>query len=555
MSFLRVINNILLDIDLLTVMLSPLYSFTPDEIAEIKLENIGVFHNAVINSNSDKVKKFVEEIKMLGRLALTMSVSSFIRYLCEFKNIYAFSNALSNGEQRHANIDKFITFAENFDSSDSYGLASFIRLADKAAKDEHAPDSAELNAAGDNAVIMMSVHRSKGLEFPIVIYAGTARRNVIRDGVSPVLLNQDMGIGLKSHNEEHLYRTDTVPWTVINNKNKIASISENLRVLYVAMTRAKEQFISFITLDDLNKTVDRLEKRITTVSFGPHNSSKLLSDSDYLLTAALMHRDGEILRKYCSTSVAFFETAEFQLDTEIIDSIDDVIVIDETEIAKANMDIVHAIGEKLKFVYPGLPLANIPAMRAASNLNDNDTNLEHFFSSKPAFMDDGVLSPVQRGTAMHEFMHYCDYRNARDDLEEEIERLVKGKYITEEQAVSLNRKALVALFSSAFAKRVFESDKVYREIQLTAFESVNELEGIDFNEKVLVQGIADCVFEEDDELVLIDYKTDNVYNDEQLIDLYRNQLSFYKRALAKTMHKNVKESYLYSFCLNKAIKL
>jgi ATP-dependent helicase/nuclease subunit A len=152
---------------------------------------------------------------------------------------------------------------------------------------------------------------------------------------------------------------------------------------------------------------------------------------------------------------------------------------------------------------------------------------------------------------MHAFMQYCDYNLAKGDLECEIKRLTDSAFITQEQAKSLNRNKLNNLFMSDFAKRMFESDNIYREIKVSTFVPVNELENTDFNDKVLIQGIADCVFEENGELVLVDYKTDKVKSPEELLSLYKNQISFYKKAVAKTLKKPVKQALLYSFCLDK----
>ena len=161
------------------------------------------------------------------------------------------------------------------------------------------------------------------------------------------------------------------------------------------------------------------------------------------------------------------------------------------------------------------------------------------------------MTSAQKGTAMHTFMQFCDYSASKNNLEAEIERLVSMSFLTEEQANSLDRKKLTALFNGEFARRMFGSDNVYREIKVSSFVPVNEIEETDYTDEVLIQGIADCVFEENGELVLVDYKTDRVDSEEELLERYKNQIAFYKKAVEKTLNKPVKEALLYSFSLNK----
>ena len=152
---------------------------------------------------------------------------------------------------------------------------------------------------------------------------------------------------------------------------------------------------------------------------------------------------------------------------------------------------------------------------------------------------------------MHAFMQYCDYEQAKNNLEDEIARLVSNTYITKEQAEVLNRARLNTLFHSDFAKRMFCSDRIYREIKVSSFVPVCEIEDTEYTDSVLIQGIADCVFEENGEFVVVDYKTDRVETEEELLSLYKNQLGFYKKAVEKTLNKPVKEALLYSFSLNR----
>lgn len=553
LSLLKVIDNPMQDIPLLAVMMSPLYGFTAEEMAQIKLENTTFSSNlytSVVNSNSEKVKRFLDEIESFSKIVVTMSVSSFIRYVCDYKSIYAFANALGNGEQRCRNINKFIEFANTFDASDNVGLTSFMRYVDNVAMSDRGIESASLNATAENAVSIMSVHHSKGLEFPVVILAGASKKYNTQDLSDKMLLNSFMGIGVKIHNEELLYQCNTIPYTVIKSLNKNALISENLRVLYVAMTRAKEQFISFITVDNLDSKIDGLAGKISDGSIDPFLCQSISSDGDILLMSALLHQNGTNLRKLTEVDIKT-RVADYPLNIEIIDSVNDIEETEEEIKVSPNDDVVSAISEKLSYRYENDNLSVIPAKRTASSLDESIKNLDFFASSKPAFMNENGLTPGEKGTAMHTFMQFCDYKNSKTDVKLEIARLLDTGFLTQKQADCLDIDALNKLFNSEFAERMFKSDRIYREIKVSSFVSANEIENTNSNEKILIQGIADCVFEENGKLVLVDYKTDRVKSDGQLLDMYKNQISFYAKAVSKTLQKEVKEAVLYSFFLGK----
>lgn len=553
LSFLRVIDNPMQDIPMLSVMMSPLYCFTADEMAEIKTENEHIkanLYTSIIHSKSEKVKAFIEDIDMLGKIAVTMSVSSFIRYICEYKSIFALVNALGNGEQRCRNIAKFIDFAASFDSSDSVGLTAFMRLVDKVSQSEKGIESAALNPAAENAVSIMSVHHSKGLEFPVVILAGASRRYNMMDLTDQLLIHSSLGIGLKVHNEEMLYNYSTIPYAVIKNLNKYSLMSENLRVLYVALTRAKEQFLTFITVDKLELKIKRLAQKLSAKGVHPYQCRSISCDGDFILLSALMHQNGEKLREFSDTAVKT-KAADFPLDIEIIDSVEEIEEEAEKEKSEPNSEVISQIDKKIAYKYENCALASVSAKRTASSLDDSIKGFDYFASSKPAFMNEGGMTPGEKGTAMHSFMQFCDYQNAKKDLEAEILRLTDKAFITAVQAESLSREELNTLFHSSFAERMFHSDKLYREFKISSFVKLRDIEDIDSDEKILVQGISDCIFEENGELVLVDYKTDRVKNENQLLNMYKNQVSFYRKAVSKALGKNVKEAVLYSFKLGK----
>lgn len=551
LSLLRSIDNPMQDIPLLAAMMSPFYGFTADELAEIKVNSSGrSLYASVYNSKSKKVRAFIDDLGRLRKISVTMSLAGFIRYVVEEKGLIAHINAMGNAEQRYQNILKLITFAQSFDSGINVGLTAFIRYIDKIISSDKSIESASLATGSENAVTIMSVHHSKGLEFPVCIFAGTNRQYNKADLTDSLLLNTNFGLGIKCHNEEQLYQYKSIPYAVIKNKNTAELMSENLRVLYVALTRAKEQFITFITCDNLESKLKRLSANIIHNEISPYLGRKINCDADFFLMCSLFHKHGNVLREYIEKAIKP-KSGDFDLSIDIIDEIEMNEKHIEIQTAQPSEEIIKAVNEKLQFSYSRKTLENLSAKLTASALDSVDKGFAYITSSKPAFMNKNGLTPAQRGTAMHSFMQYCIYEKAKSDLTSEIDRLTAHGFITKEQADVLDKKKLSAFFTSDFADRMFHADKIYREIKVSSFIKANEIYDTDFDDNVLVQGIADCVFEENGELVLLDYKTDRVNSSEELLDRYKKQIQFYRSAVSKTLKKPVKEAALYSFCLQK----
>lgn len=551
LSLLRAINNPTNSIALLSAMMSPFYGFTPDELAKIKVDYDNKnFYKAVFSSEDEKVKSFTDDLKELKKISVTMSVASFIRYIIIDKGLIAFINALGNGEQRYQNIVEFIKLASRFDNGISVGLTAFVRYIDKIIESERQVDSASLSAGSTDAVTIMSVHHSKGLEFPICILAGASRKYNKSDLSENLLLNTALGIGAKRYVDKGMYRYKTIPYTVIANKNEYELMSENLRVLYVAMTRAKEQFISVISLQNLNSRLKSLSKHIDNGIVTPYSVSKITNDGDYFLLCAMLHKDGKVLRDKIDFNTTV-SNDDFNINIDIVEDIEIDETINEIDIIPPDTNLVEKINDKLNYTYYRKELESLSPKLTASSLDDIENNFEYITSSKPAFLNKSELTPAQRGTAMHTFMQYCRFEAAEADLESEIKRCISLGYLTHEQANSLDISKLKAFFTSELYKRIKASDKVYREIKVSEFIKASEIYDTQFDDEVLVQGIADCVFEENGALILVDYKSDRVNNEKELLDRYTKQILFYKDTIAKTLQMEVKEALLYSFSLNK----
>lgn len=549
LSLLRAIDNPMQDVYLLSAMTSPFYGFSYDEIAEIRKNNRGgSLYSAVLLSENEKAKAFLDDLKSLGKTAVTMPMAAFVKHVCDVKGIYAIVNAYGMGEQRVQYINKFIDFASEFDNSDSFGLTSFMRYTEKAAESNYETEvSSEISA---NAVQIMSIHKAKGLEFPVVILANAAKNYNKSDERQSVICTVD-GIGFKAHNEERLYDKVTLPYFATKKMVANNNMGENLRVLYVAITRAKEQFISYITLPQGSKKIFNVATTISNSAVDTYFTKKASSDSDLLIGAALLHPNGDVLRKMVDQNIKPIY-AGFPLKINVYDEEDKKKEEKAPKPAKFNEKTVSEIAERLSYSYDGINLSNMPSKMTASGLDEHVLNKDFFATSRPAFMNEAKMTPAERGTAMHQFMQFCNYENARENVEAEIERLKNNNFISAQQAESLNRYQLKRFFSGNIATRMFNSLNIYREFKISTFVPVKDVfPQTESDETVLIQGIADCVFEEKDGLVLVDYKTDRVETEEELLLMYEKQVAFYKTAVSRALKKPVKETLLYSFKLGK----
>ncbi|WP_297127876.1 helicase-exonuclease AddAB subunit AddA [uncultured Eubacterium sp.] len=559
LNFLRVIDNPTQDIPLLATLMSVFYGYTADDISQARVDcPYGNLFSAV--SKSDVFSRFVDDLKKYREYASSMSVENLVRQIIGDTSYLSVISAMGNHEQRVQNVMLLVDIAKRFDNGENVGLTAFIRYVDSIIENKFNVESASVNEAGKDAVAVMTVHRSKGLEFPVCILAGASgkyNKDDITKGI--IQLNPQKGIGLKVYDDKRLCRFDSLQFSVIKDINTYETMSENLRVLYVAMTRAKEQFITFISVSSkgVEAYVDSVSKKLISSSassipvISPFVVKKANTDAELLTLCALIHKDGKVLRDMCSKNdIGFDALADFKLDIEILDE-NEKPQQQEEQLVLANAELLDELRDKLRFKYDRLKLSAFTSKRTASSLDVAEQDFKYLTSSKPAFLSKANMTSAQKGTAMHTFMQFCDYSESKNNLENEIERLVSMSFLTEEQANSLDRKKLTTLFNGEFAQRMFCSDNIYREIKVSSFVSVNEIEETDYTDEVLIQGIADCVFEENGELVLVDYKTDRVDSEEDLLERYKNQIAFYKKAVAKTLNKPVKEALLYSFSLNK----
>jgi ATP-dependent helicase/nuclease subunit A len=581
-SMLRIIDNPMQDIPLLAVMMSPIYGFTADDMADIrKNSRNSSLYLAVVkaatgyNYNSkksdenpkaesnlnDRVSKFLKEIDEYRTLSATMPCDRLIHYAYEKSGYLNIVQAMSNSELRIANLRLLLEYAKKYEKSGSNGLTGFINFIDRLQKNNSDLAAASTISEAANVVKIMSIHRSKGLEFPVCIIAGCARK--FNKDSGDILLHPELGLGVKLKDIDTLNRYTTMPREAIALELDRGEMSEELRILYVAMTRAKEKLIMVSAVKDAVKTFGKLANRITSESkIQPYVVRSADSISDWLILCALRHPNGERLRQLAGALPGVTVSANVDWSINLIrensKDIDENIENNEKVIEeKPDEKIKAEILSNINYMYPYSGLKGIQAKVSASHLAASKFSDKYAAVSRPAFLNKTGLTPAERGTALHTYIQFADFKKASEDPQAEINRLVSEGYLTKEQGNAVSLKNLEKFFNSNIAKRILDSPRVVREyrfiVEITAGDINPELSDELKNQQVVLQGAVDCAFEENGEIVIVDFKTDKSGSGEELWDKYSSQLLLYKLAMEKCTEKTVKECLLYSFGINKEI--
>lgn len=573
LSLLRVLDNPVQDIPLAAVMLSPLFGFSAGELADIRAsakerleagETEPLYRSVTASADEgdEKAAAFLKKIESLRRLSLTLSAGELVRRVCEETGFDAIVGAMPDGERRRLNIGLLCDYAEKYEAAGNLGLSGFIRFIDKVARTSGDLATAARPSENADIVRIMTVHQSKGLEFPICILADMQHAFNERDNTESVLISSSAGLGMKRRTEDGISVYDTASRRAAVITSERMGRSEEMRVLYVALTRAKENLVMVTSVPNPEKG---LAKVAVECGIGeranPFAVLRMNNFSDLVLTALMRHPAADELRKLSGVDVPIFlpEKDRFKLKVVVSDSESFMTESANEQKIAAKPVFFDEVCERLDYSDPRSVLSSVPAKRAASDGSERGINREYFASSRPAFMSSGGLTPAQRGTATHKFMQFSDYAAARADIESELARLVDGGFLSEDEGKAVNIGAAKRFFMSPLAERIFASDNVMREKKFAALFPAKffypELTGEAAEEKIVVQGIADCVFVEDGKLVIVDYKTDTGVDAEALLDRYSAQLGIYREALSQALGMPVKETLLYSFFMNSTVKV
>jgi len=613
LSLLQIIDNPLQDIPLLAVLRSPLVSFSSDELAELRLaKRQAPLYEALQalaqkeSQNQDmsaaqKAGRFLADLQRWQEMSLYLSTDQLLWQLYTETGYYGVVGALPNGEQRQANLRILFERARQYEETSYKGLFNFINFIDKLKSSKGDLGSAKILGENDNVVRIMSIHKSKGLEFPVVILAGCGKKFNLQDMNKKILLHQELGFGPDVVDPVLRLVYPSLPKEAIREKIKSETLSEEMRILYVALTRAREKLIITGTVADLAKALAKWS-RCSRIEGNKIPAYEILNGERYLdwIGPALLRsserqqhviaaedadihgvaagRQGEMDTALClirmhdkSELKSLSAPADGQQETDFLSWLAN---LSEESSEPANntgagdgldRELWAETERKLVWAYPYAGLINIPAKVSVTEIKrrfeaeSDPVRLPKI--KKPLFLQEKKgLSAAEIGTVMHFVMQHLDLRQS--DIERQIKEMVERDLLTGQQAESVAPDKIRSFLDSLLGRRLLSAERVYREVpfnlEIDCREIYKTLESDSCcNEKILLQGVIDCYFEEPDGLVLVDYKTDFIPESglEAIAARYRTQINYYARALEMLTGKKVKEKYLYLFSNGELLRI
>ncbi|MBQ6267025.1 MAG: helicase-exonuclease AddAB subunit AddA [Clostridia bacterium] len=564
LSLLKVLNDPLEDIPLTAVLLSPAFGFTPAELARMRAaQRQGPIYHCLVHAaeNGDaKAAAFLEQTVRLRRLAVTVRTGELVRRLIDETGYDAIVCAMRDSEKRRANLNLLIDLANRYEHNGGRGVDGFLRYVDATVSSGRDLQCGDAASDAADAVRIMTIHKSKGLEFPICILAGCERSYNTQAQRSDLILAPGSGVGLIGGRGAVKY--DTLSRIAAQLEIRRTENSEELRVLYVALTRAKEKLLVLAAGSDWSKRLAAIAAKAgTQPQIPPFTVNGFSRYSEVLLAALVRHPDAHALRMAAGLPSDWTVPCDTPLRAEIVrPELSEAEQAQTRTLPAPDPAIVAQLRDQLAYVYPYAPLHGVVAKRIASRMEGAETDTTYFASARPAFMSKEGLTPAQRGTATHRFMEFADFRAAAADPAAELRRLTDAGYFSPAQAQAVDLQAITRFFASPLAARMFRSPRVLREYGFRVGVPLAELQpelapDCTAGERIVIEGVVDCAFLEDGALVIVDYKTDRVQTAQALTDRYRAQLAVYRRCLSEALELPVKETLIYSFRLHESVTL
>lgn len=566
-SLLKIIDNPYRDIPLVTVMRSIIGDFTDNELIEIRLtQNEGYFYDSLKEAKTspkidgklkEKVTNFLDKLNKWREEERYLPLNEFIQKIYEETYYYNYVRLMPNGQVRKANLKMLLDRAKDYEKISFKGLFNFIRYLEKVKSSNSDLSSAKVIGENENVVRIMSIHKSKGLEFPVAIISRTDKKFNQKDLNESILLHQDIGFGMQYINYDRKIEYTTATKEAIKIKTKEESIAEEMRILYVALTRAKEKLIITGVENDFTKSID--QKKELLEIYEKENDKinhlvlkKYLSYLEWIELVYLNHQDIE-------NQITLNKIAK-----------KDVLKAEETqeEQEKKNIELpekidYEKINEILNWQYKYKEMTNIQSKMSATKikeLKNNNTQKQQHIEIKPKFMlDKTKVSSAERGTIIHLILQKLDFTKeySKEELAQFINNLCTKNIITQIQKDSINIEKIYQIINTQFIKNLKNAKEIKKETPFYTYINTKEIYNTQNSENILVQGIIDLYYiNQQNEVILVDYKTDYVEGSgEELIEKYKVQLEIYKKALEESLKEKVKHVYIYSIYLNKEIEI
>ncbi|MDL2301651.1 helicase-exonuclease AddAB subunit AddA, partial [Lachnospiraceae bacterium OttesenSCG-928-D06] len=595
LQFLKVLDNPRQDIPLFGVMRSIFGGFTDEEIAIIKSKNKEAGLYEILKAECEnleesekvhnKIWNFLGIIDKYRRFTVYLSIRELLQQIVSDFDYLHYISALPAGSKRKANIEMLFTKASDFEQTSYFGLFHFIRYMEQL--EAYNIDSGEAELIDENAdvVRIMSIHKSKGLEFPVTFVAGLSKRFNMQDANKSVIVDMDLGIGVDYVDPKRRIRNKTLRRSALSCKLKEDNLAEELRVLYVALTRAREKLILTATMEKAEEKWE-MENLFQGRNLTYQSFMEVGSFMDFLLPV-IGNTNCQVTIGEANDLIASGRREQIQLMErrkylEEAGNYTDALVIEHL---KMRMSYVYPFKE-LEGLYTK---TTVSELKLAAMAEKNEAAFHTFEEPEivpyiPAFKQElKDVTGVQRGDAFHKILELLDFNYLYKDIFKElpldyshfysamdgnrllknlkdiIHRAVEEERMPKEYSEILNRKKLLNFAKTEIAYRMWKAQSLgflYREQPFVYGIAANRLyKDFPLDEKVMIQGIIDVFFEEEDGIVLVDYKTDVVHKKEELCERYETQMEYYEEALNKLTGTKVKEKVIYSFYLEESIHM
>ena len=578
LDVLRIIDNLHNDIPLLGVLRSPFGGFSTQELTDIRLvvKNTSyaeAFLKAGEESDElgEKIQQFIKKLTSWRRTMRTMPLPDFLWWMMSESNFYALCAAMPGGQQRQANLRIFINKSIEFRDNNDGGLYQFIDYVDRIKynrKSDYGP--AKTLSENDDVIRLMSIHKSKGLEFPVVIIAGLGKQFNRRDLQNSLLMHRTLGFGPLYVDPDLRIRRQTLSRVAIREKLRLETLSEEMRILYVAMTRAQQKLILSGTVKNMNGQIEKW-----SCSNTEGERLKATSALDWLGPVWLNQNHGKLFSADVTTEqhiqnekpdhglweIHFWDRSSIiALTKEDTTTVDVAAQLTTDAGASGDQELYDQFNDRFTWNYPyandTVTQSKISVSELARQLKEGNNVTRGSYlksiSPTPLFLTSKKsLSPTEKGTLLHYVMQNIDLTciNSLTAIKKQLNTMIDQEMISQTEANEINTDQIYNFFHHDIGKRYCIAEKKYRELPFV-MKSPDD-------RSVLVQGIIDCCFVEDGEWVLVDYKTDRI-NEEKLAEWsqsYTTQMNLYKKALESTTNMLVKEAFLYSFHLGREYKI
>ena len=568
LDYLRILDNPRQDLSLVAVLASSFAGIDNEELALIRSKGEGkTFYDRVLSYMSvgedvktkEKLKRFLDAFTTFRKKVPYTAIHALLGQILDETGYGNYVAALPGGEQRIANVEMLLEKAIRFESTSYKGLFHFVRYVEQLRKYDVDYGEASVVEEESDVVRLMSIHKSKGLEFPIVFVSGMEKQFNLMDIRNSIVIHPELGIGIDAVDPERRVKSPTILKKVMQNELHKETLAEELRVLYVALTRAKEKLIMTGTVNDFEK------KELSYQNLMVRKADRLPYSR---LISAKSYMDWVLPCIYHKTvgPIKMFLTDYWNLHVK------EALDISDREFTKAmllnwNTDFCYdeslrmKLDEQFSYVYP---YANNPKTKQKISvselkkkvyLEEDEVEEETVIPLIPKFLQEQTgVTGAARGTAYHKVLEILDFTKDYDEktLNVELQKMLDVGYLSKESLACVKGEDILGFLNSSIGKRV---QKAARENLYRAEQPFVLGETMDDGELTLVQGIIDVYYEEEGELVVLDYKTDYILEDSEFIEKYKIQLDYYAKALESVTQKRVKQKVIYSFHKRKEIEV